>query len=405
MKCRAWLVVMVLVCAWMSGCGERALVCEGVVVETDEQFLGEVTWKMLVSGAAHSCGLTMDGEVYCWGGNTYGQLGHCSAMDARTPVRVGGEELRFVTISAGDYHTVGTTEDGEVYAWGRNQVGQLGDGTRQDRIQPVRVLLDEKIVMISAGANHTLALGDGGIVYAWGRNLEGQLGDGTAERRTRPVRVAGEGWYRHISAGGNHSLGIVFTNFLYAWGSNESGQLGVCAGMGEVCKIQQVHRPTRVHGVGLWMVSAGRAHSVGISSHEQSKTYGWGDNQFGQVGRDRAKNVVKEQYFAPVLIADADVFEMVEAGANHTMALTKEGVAYGWGSNQFGQLGDGTMQDRDEPVPVKIDREFWSLSPGGYHTVGLGRDGVAYGWGNGFGLGSDREEPRALQVQGLEVRY
>ncbi|MCM8826412.1 MAG: filamentous hemagglutinin N-terminal domain-containing protein, partial [Candidatus Omnitrophica bacterium] len=221
--------------------------------------------SQIVCGGYHTVALSRDGSrVYAWGNNYYGQLGDGTATNRTTPVLVKGlggvgylgDGINGGPISqivAGYYHTIALKSDGSrVYAWGRNDAGQLGDGTTTNRTTPVLVkglggvgylgdgINGGPISQISAGGAHTIALkSDGSRVYAWGYNYYGQLGDGTNNDSWLPVLVKGLGGVGYlgdginggpisqISAGGYHTIALKSDGSrVYAWGNNSSGQLG-----------------------------------------------------------------------------------------------------------------------------------------------------------------------------------
>uniref|UniRef100_UPI003B75C91C RCC1 domain-containing protein n=1 Tax=Nesterenkonia muleiensis TaxID=2282648 RepID=UPI003B75C91C len=134
------------------------------------------------------------------------------------------DETEIVDIAAGQDHSLAVTSSGEVYAWGSNFYGQLGDGTTENRYSPVRVQGLTDVVSVSANS-HSLAVTGAGEVYAWGLNQGGQLGDGTTTRRLSPVRVEGLSDVMSVSAG-NFSLAVTSSGEVYAWGNNTWGQLG-----------------------------------------------------------------------------------------------------------------------------------------------------------------------------------
>lgn len=207
-------------------------------------------------------------------------------------------------------------------------------------------------------------------------------------------------------------MGLTQSGQLYSWGLNDAGQLGICLSVYEACAVEHSPGPMLVAGAPAFgSISAGARHSVGVT--REGKAYGWGENQYGQVGREvlyegadkeTESEVVQERYFSPVRIAKGYDFRSLSAGASHTAGITQEGKAYSWGSNLFGQLGDRTRLDRDVPGQV-MGYSFLQVSAGGYHTVGLTQDRVLYGWGNGLGRGGELEQPRTVRVSGLEVRY
>ena len=197
-------------------------------------------WLAVTRGTEHGCGLSEDGRAYCWGSNRLGQLGDDSdavkGHHAAT-VAVATTET-FTTISAGANHTCALTRDGAVYCWGLNLSGELGQALVADECdrfpcsrRPVRVETGVRFDTVSAGFGHTCALSDG-RAFCWGRNDEGQLGSSRVDERcdgvaciVTPIPVVGAGRFTSIAAGGDHTCGIL-EGRAYCWGSNQYGQLG-----------------------------------------------------------------------------------------------------------------------------------------------------------------------------------
>ncbi|NLX91354.1 MAG: hypothetical protein GXZ07_07170 [Firmicutes bacterium] len=173
-----------------------------------------------------SAALLTDGTIRTWGANRHGHLGNGRRTGTQLlTARV--EDLTTVTaVSMGTEHMVVLKEDGTVWAWGNNTSGQLGDGTRFNRLQPVKVRHVENALSIAAGEVHTLAVTSDGTVWAWGGNSYGQLGDGTTRDRPVPVNQKELQEIICIAAGDEHSLALDANGSIWAWGSNWSGYLG-----------------------------------------------------------------------------------------------------------------------------------------------------------------------------------
>jgi alpha-tubulin suppressor-like RCC1 family protein len=185
--------------------------------------------KAVALSSNSSCALAEDGSVYCWGNNIFGLLGEAVTAGSYTPVRIQGIPAGVISISVGDYFACVLAESGEVYCWGNNSEGQLGDGTFDFRggvVQQVSAL-ESNVIAITSGDAHTCALSNTGDVFCWGANSFGQLGDFSQEVSPLPVRVPRlSGDINAIAAGTNHSCALTSNGDVWCWGINEVGQLG-----------------------------------------------------------------------------------------------------------------------------------------------------------------------------------
>ncbi len=301
----------------------------------------------LALGENHTCALITGGRMKCWGQNSYGQLGDGTITDRQTPVDVVGLGSGVRAIAAGSYHTCAVTEAGGVKCWGTNENGQVGDGSVQRRSIPVDVVgLAGGIQALSAGIGHTCALTIGGGVKCWGANGTGQLGDGTNITRLTPVEVVGSAsGVRAIGVGSLHSCAVTASGAAQCWGQNNSGQLGIGPR-----SYPYPATPTDVVGLqsGVVAISGGDQHTCAILSGGAVQC--WGNNEYGQVGDGTTTN-----RFTPIDVVDLQGGGTgVSAGIYHTCAVTDVGGVKCWGLNRSGQLGDGTTTRRLTPVDVLL---------------------------------------------------
>jgi alpha-tubulin suppressor-like RCC1 family protein len=182
----------------------------------------------ITAGDYHTCALTTAGAVKCWGYNSLGQLGDGTTADSSIPVTVSGLSSGVAAISAGGLHTCALTKAGAVECWGDNREGQLGDGTTTERHAPVAVSgLASGAAAIATGGDHTCARTSTSAVDCWGRNNSGQVGDGTTTERHTPVAVTGIARdVAAITAGGFHTCALSSSGAITCWGNNPFGQLG-----------------------------------------------------------------------------------------------------------------------------------------------------------------------------------
>jgi alpha-tubulin suppressor-like RCC1 family protein len=219
---------------------------------------------------------------------------------------------------------------------------------------------------ISSGDNFACGIADQGT-FCWGANSVGQLGNGTTSASASPVAVATA--FSSISVGGSHVCGREPNGIVRCWGEGAQGQLGDGAG---------ISRPLPAPGPGgpFVMVTTGGAHSCALAI--DGVAFCWGSNAAGQLGNGSAGTNV----LSPVVVAGGRTFSTIAAGRNHTCALDLTGAAWCWGSNAFGQLGDGTTLNRLQPVAVSGGEVFGGLAGGGdAHTCATGATGIVRCWG------------------------
>jgi alpha-tubulin suppressor-like RCC1 family protein len=323
------------------------------------------------AGAAHTCGITAAGQAWCWGHGTNGQLGNGERVDRLVPTPVSGS-LVFRQISASWFHTCGVTTDNRIWCWGANFAGELGDGTLERRTSPVRVSSTLRFQTVSAGSGqHTCALTTDRVAYCWGLNGDGELGDGTLTSRTLPVPVRGGRTWREISAGYTHTCGVTPERVALCWGSDEHGELG------DDTERHRRRAPRLVPGgLAFDRISAGMRHSCGVTT--DARAFCWGVGTEGQIGDGRLVD-----RYVPRAVAGSLSFGRVSAGGtNHSCGETLSDKIYCWGSNDGGQLGDGTRELRTRPKAVASSLVFTQMSAGNGHTCAVTSRAVAYCWGD-----------------------
>lgn len=297
--------------------------------------------QAIAAGRYHTCAITGSGSVKCWGGNSMGQLGDGTYTNRNAPVDVSSLTDTIVAIAPGAYRTCVLTSGGSVKCWGWNAYGGLGNGSKTGSLTPVDVVgLAEPVAAISGTSHHTCALTVSGSVKCWGRNNDGQLGDGTLTDSAFPVDVSGlESGVHAIAAGGWYSFAITDSGALKAWGGNFSGQLG------DGTEINRL-TPVDVTGLntGVYDVSVGdpyHACALVIKRNGRILTSGvkcWGGNYFGKLGDGTTTDSL-----VPVDVVGLpnNVIE-IDSGASHNCARSYTGDMKCWGWNAYGQLGTVT---------------------------------------------------------------
>jgi alpha-tubulin suppressor-like RCC1 family protein len=319
-----------------------------------------------------------NGAALAWGYNQFGQVGDGSTLNRTTPTAVSGMSFGVTAISAGLRHNL-AIQNGVAVAWGWNHVGQLGDGSTIDRTTPVAVGggLSSAVTAISAGGYHSLAVKDG-AAYSWGWNHVGQLGQGDTVSRSTPTAIPGLGsGVMQVAAGEYHSFALTTDHKLYAWGYNASGQLGDGT---TVTRLAPVEVPAPI-GFYWNSVSAGNNHTTASLMGNAAGVYLTGNNLNGQIG-DGTLIQKNSPVAAPAMNAGINAFA---TGGYHSLAV-RNGAVFAWGFNGDGQVGDGTTTQRTAPVAVSgLASEVTAVSAGLRHSLAI-RNGAALAWGsNQFG--------------------
>jgi probable HAF family extracellular repeat protein len=274
-------------------------------------------------GYGHSIALESDGTVWAWGYNIFGQLGdgtntgpqtciigNSSYACSMTPVRVIGLS-GVAAISAGFYHSMALKLDGTVWTWGLNSFGQLGNGTNTNSNVPVQVSGLSNIVAIAGDAYHSMALKSDGTVWAWGDNEFGQLGNGTIINSNIPVQVSGLSGVVAIATGGfGHSMALKSDGTVWTWGDNEFGQLGNGT-------ITNSNIPVQVTGLSnVAAIAEGFYHSLALKSDGTVRT--WGYNASGQLGNGSNLPLYSS---LPLQVSGLSNATAVAGGDGHSIAI------------------------------------------------------------------------------------
>ena len=316
-----------------------------------EGFLNDI--QMIASGKNHVLALKEDGTVWAWGYNNYGQLGDNTQITRYTPVQVlsedGTEYLKdIIYIAAGNNYSVAINKNGEVWSWGQNDYGQLGDGSNISKYTPVRAKANlTNIIKVSCGNRHTVALKADGSVYTWGDNTYGQLSDNTKGKKLIPVKVL-ETSNTYVSDAISISATDNSTNILkgdgtvIAVGLGTSGQLGDNTNVNKTLPVQVVNTDNTGALSQIIEIKSGANTTYALS--EEGKVYSWGLGTSGQLGNNEVSNS-----YIPVVVtnntvdSDLDNILYIGAGSNHALAVENNGYIDAWGLNDKKQIGDATL--------------------------------------------------------------
>lgn len=319
-------------------------------------------------GEERSCVLDQGGGVQCWGR----RVGDGADDHRVVAVGVTGAASDIASIAIGDGAACLVTTGGQARCWGDNASGELGDGTTQRRLAPVDVVGLPPVTAIGPGFAHSCAVTTAGAAKCWGNNDDGQLGDGTTTDSLAPVDVSGlSSGVAAIAAGSANSCALTTGGGVKCWGNNASGGLG---------DGTNTHSPTPVDVVGL---SSGVVALAPLAGAYCALTGGggvkcWGFNGSGQLGDGTTTD-----RNAPVDVSGlASGVAAIGGGAGHACAVTTGGAVRCWGSNDGGQLGDGTTTPSASPVGVVgLEAGMAGVDGGDDHTCARTATGAVKCWG------------------------
>jgi alpha-tubulin suppressor-like RCC1 family protein len=350
----------------------------------------------LAGGGTHTVVVTPDGNVWAWGANSSGQLGDGTTSAKTTPTQI-TSMTDMIAVAAGASHTLALRDDGTVWAWGYSGYGQIGDGFTSNRASPVQLALTD-IVAIAAGEYHSVALEADGTVWTWGRNHLGQLGDGTTTNSSSPVVIGTLSGITAIAAGTSHTLVLKSDDTVWGFGQNTSRQLGDGSTTNRSTPVQMQNVSAAV------AISAGNLHSVVLKS--DGTLMASGGNSNGQLGIGSASSQT-----APVAVTVLTNVTAIAAGNNHTLARKNDGTVWSWGQNSNGQIGDGTTTNRIAPAAISGLTSIALVEVGpDNHNIVVSADGTVWVWGSnassklGDGTNVERRTPVAISGPNYEWR-
>lgn len=323
--------------------------------------------ERIAAGQNNTIAVATDGvTVYTWSG-----LGNATS-EATTPTAVVLSDTTYIQcvtqVAAGDGHFLALANAADLFAWGFNAHGQLGDGTTTSRATPAKVIFPASvtsITQIAAGAQHSLAFTNDGV-YAWGDNTNGSLGDGTITDRVFAVRVALPStvtWVSGLAAGFKDSFAIT-NDGLYAWGYNFFGELGDGTTVDRPTPVR-IQFPPKPAFTTIYSIAPGRYHTLAVTD---GGLFAWGQNINGTLGDGTLNN--SSVPLAVKFPKTVSVVSAAAAGTFHSLAVTNDGL-YAWGTDVAGQLGTTITRRKIAPTKVAGEDNAFSVGAGEYFSVAL----------------------------------
>ena len=322
----------------------------------------------IVTGSRNTLAVTADGDVYAWGWNDRGTLGHGHRNPVLKPKRIQGlRDVRVVQVALGGWHALALDKEGRCWAWGGNEYSQCaGESAVRDVLEPRECMPQLRVCQVDAGGMHSVALTENGQIWTWGE----QWGDFSMTINRDPRRIDETGDFVRVSCGAFHNLALTMHGEVYTWGINDYGQLG----NGTTSYATVPKKITEgLEGVKISDIAAGGWHSVAIS--DEGRVYVWGRGEYGRLGLGDKTGASR---LRPTLMESLKGMRIVEAscGGTHTVVVTDDGRVFTWGRGSFGRLGTATERNHYSPVEVKLPggpERWWIISAaaGGRHTLVL----------------------------------
>jgi alpha-tubulin suppressor-like RCC1 family protein len=270
----------------------------------------------------------------------------------------------------------------ELYAWGKNTNGAVGDNTTINRSSPVQVGALVNWKQVSVGYSFSGSVKTDNSLWMWGNNGSRQLGQNNAIYRSSPVQVGALTNWKQLALGPTSSACVKTDNTLWTWGGNSSGQLAQN-------NTTVLSSPVQVGTLANWnQVSSTQGGSGGCAAVKTDGTlWTWGDNGYGRLGTNQSA-ATRNSASSPVQVGGLTTWQQVSCGSQHTVAITTAGALYAWGRNDDGQLGQNSTLNRSSPVQVGALTTWSYVGGGGRHTAAIKTDGTLWTWGrNQFGEG------------------
>ncbi len=330
---------------------------------------------------SHTCARKVDGTLWCWGDNTAGQIGDGTTTSPRaTPVQITALGSSVAQVATTRDRTCARKTDGTLWCWGRNTYGEIGDGsTGGIKSAPTRVVaLGSDVAEVSTGASATCARKTDGTVWCWGNNSAGTLGDGTTvSPKPNPTQAVALGnTVSHVSVSST-GCAIKADGTLWCWGYNVFGQLG------DGTMVSPRPTPAQVVALGNTVAEVVTADNQVCARKTDGTAWCWGYNGVGQLG-DGTTTTPRP---TPEQVAPLGTsVTQIASGYDHSCAIKTDASLWCWGSNVQGQLGNADPTSTPYPLPLQASAVFphaiIGVATGSSHTCALEGDGTVWCFGD-----------------------
>lgn len=359
--------------------------------------VGSSSWTAVSCGRSHTLAVRSDRKLFGWGLGSSGQIGD-DYLPLSSPVLIGADtgSLKWTAIADGGTHALSLREDGSLWVWGQNNVGQLGTGDINTVWSPIQ-LGTESWAAVSAGNSWSIAIKADGTLWTWGRGTSGVLGLGSTTNYSSPVQVGTSSWLT-VTAGNLSAYAIDINNRLFAWGEGSTGELaqGVAG---------DVYSPVQIAaGRSFAAVEAGVNHALALEFTETPGLYtlwAWGGNQYGQHAQ---ADLTSRSSIVQIGTGLWKKIGYVGPNSYTCYAQAEDGTFWAWGLNDYNQLATGDYIWRSSPVVLSTGS--WTCVAGDrYNTYAINATtGEMRSWGRGAnGMVANRRLIGDNTVEGFNI--
>jgi alpha-tubulin suppressor-like RCC1 family protein len=339
-------------------------------------------WQSVSAGFHETCAIQSNGTLWCWGNNSNGQIGNGNTTNQLSPVHI-GSATNWAQVSTGYAHTCAVRTDGTLWCWGSNANGQLGLGTTSDVSTPAQVTaLGATIAEVKTGRTHTCARRTDGTTWCWGGNAYGQVGDGTNTQRTSPVALSGLGTQAvQLASSDGHTCAVMNDQSIRCWGQNTSGNLA-----SGVWSFDSPAQEVTSLGNSVTQVATFAGHACALKS--DGTAWCWGSNTWGQLGN----GTVTESATPVRVMTSSSAFltsvAEIRVGFDNACAVKTDGTLWCWGEGNYGKIGNGT--DSNSQYAIQVMTNVAHVAIGDGTTCAVKTDGTVWCFGqNTYGDGGN----------------
>lgn len=312
-------------------------------------------------------------ELYMWGSNYAGAVGDDSTSDRSSPVQLAGEDWSVVSTAS---HSAAVKTDGSLWAWGPNTNGQLGQSDTVARSSPAQVGSLTNWKSVEVGNQSNFAIKTNNSLWAWGWGNSGRHGLNSTVNVSSPMQIGSLTNWAKVASSNASSLAVKTDGTLWAWGGNASGVLGD----GTVINRSS---PVQIGALTAWAGITCGTHSMAVKT--DGTLWTWGLNSHGQLGRNTRSTIyVPQDLSSPTQLGVLTTWSRVSGGNSSSFAITSSGTMWAWGLNSSGQLGLNDITSRSSPVQIGALSTWSKISSrfSGINCAAIKTDGTLWAWGN-----------------------